>query len=140
MRQVLKTYLPDASPRPTDGDPIGGSNPKIRNLKPKIRNLKPKIAMPYAARIGDITTAGATITGPGISHIQIAGKAAAVQGDSIQGTTFRGTVAAGSSRILIAGRPAAYVGCSATGTNPSTGASATTVINTGDTTVQYINP
>ncbi|MEM9447056.1 MAG: PAAR domain-containing protein [Cyanobacteria bacterium P01_E01_bin.6] len=133
MRQVLKTYLPDASPRPTDGDPIGGSNPKIRNLKPKI-------AMPYAARIGDITTAGATITGPGISHIQIAGKAAAVQGDSIQGTTFRGTVAAGSSRILIAGRPAAYVGCSATGTNPSTGASATTVINTGDTTVQYINP
>ncbi|MEL6320219.1 MAG: PAAR domain-containing protein [Cyanobacteria bacterium J06626_14] len=94
--------------------------------------------MPNAARIGDQTASGATITGPGISHVQIAGRAAAVQGDSIQGATFNGAIATGSSRILIAGRPAAYVGCSATGSNPQTGTSATTTISTGATTVQYV--
>ena len=96
--------------------------------------------MAKAARIGDVTTTGATITGPGISHIRIAGKAAAVQGDSIQGTKFTGAIASGSSRILIAGRPAAYVGCSASGSNPQTGTSITTTIRTGAAPVQYINP
>ena len=96
--------------------------------------------MAKAARVGDVTTTGATITGPGISHIRIAGQAAAVQGDSIQGTTFTGAIASGSSRILITGRPAAYVGCSASGSNPQTGASIVTSVSTGATTVEYMNP
>ncbi len=96
--------------------------------------------MPNAARINDTTTDGAVITGPGIPHIQIAGHAAAVQGDRIQGSLFQGAIATGSSRILIAGRPAAYVGCSASGSNPRTNTSKTTTIGTGATTVHYVNP
>jgi uncharacterized Zn-binding protein involved in type VI secretion len=107
---------------------------------PAFSLLKLMPNMPNATRIGDQTTSGARIIGPGISHIQILGKAAAVQGDFVQGSTFKGNITQGSSRILIAGRAAAYVDCSVAGNNPQTKFSAETTISTGANTVQYINP
>ena len=69
--------------------------------------------MPPAARVGDVSTHGGTITGPGVSIVLVAGQPAAVAGDlhvcalppnGHQPTTS--PFAAGSTTVLIGGRPA----------------------------------
>ena len=69
--------------------------------------------MPSAARVGDITNHGGTITGPGVSTVLIGGKPAAVAGDmhvcSLPPTGHQPTVSVfpmGSSGVLIGGKPA----------------------------------
>ncbi|HWM25276.1 MAG TPA: PAAR domain-containing protein [Chthoniobacterales bacterium] len=69
--------------------------------------------MPPAARVGDITNHGGTITGPGVSTVLIGGKPAAVAGDmhvcSLPPTGHQPTVSVfpmGSSGVLIGGKPA----------------------------------
>jgi uncharacterized Zn-binding protein involved in type VI secretion len=68
--------------------------------------------VPPAARVGDITNHGGTITGPGVSTVLIGGMPAAVVGDlhvcALPPTGHQPTVspfAAGSSSVLAGGRP-----------------------------------
>ncbi|MFO1433885.1 MAG: PAAR domain-containing protein [Candidatus Competibacteraceae bacterium] len=69
--------------------------------------------MPPAARIGDISNHGGTITGPGVSTVMIGGKPAAVAGDlhvcSLPPLGHQPTASIfpmGSVTVLIGGRPA----------------------------------
>jgi uncharacterized Zn-binding protein involved in type VI secretion len=69
--------------------------------------------MPAAARVGDITNHGGTITGPGVSTVLIGGKPAAVAGDMhvcvLPPNSHQPTVSvfpSGSVTVLIGGRPA----------------------------------
>jgi len=69
--------------------------------------------MAAAARVGDITQHGGTITGPGAATVLLAGQPASVAGDLhvcvIPPPSHGPTVSAfpaGSSTVLIAGRPA----------------------------------
>ncbi len=69
--------------------------------------------MPAAARVGDVSNHGGTITGPGVSTVLIGGKPAAVAGDvhicSLPPPGHQPTVSAfpaGSPTVLIGGRPA----------------------------------
>jgi uncharacterized Zn-binding protein involved in type VI secretion len=69
--------------------------------------------MPPAARVGDLSNHGGTITGPGVSTVLIAGQPAAVAGDlhvcSLPPSGHQPTVSvfpSGSTAVLIAGRPA----------------------------------
>jgi len=68
--------------------------------------------MPPAARVGDQSTHGGTVTGPGVSAVLIGGKPAAVVGDlhvcalppnSHQPTTS--PFPAGSGTVVVGGRP-----------------------------------
>ncbi|MGI0494757.1 PAAR domain-containing protein [Alkalinema pantanalense CENA528] len=69
--------------------------------------------MPAAARVGDTSNHGGTITGPGVSTVLIGGKPAAVAGDlhvcSLPPNGHQPTTSAfpsGSATVLISGRPA----------------------------------
>ena len=69
--------------------------------------------MPPAARVGDLSTHGGTIVGPGASTVLIAGMPAAVAGDmhvcALPPTGHQPTASpfpAGSTTVLICGRPA----------------------------------
>jgi len=69
--------------------------------------------MPAAARVGDTSNHGGTITGPGVATVLIGGMPAAVAGDmhvcSLPPTGHQPTVSAfpsGSSTVLIGGLPA----------------------------------
>jgi uncharacterized Zn-binding protein involved in type VI secretion len=69
--------------------------------------------MPPAARVGDTTNHGGTITGPGVSTVLIGGKPAAVAGDlhvcSLPPNSHQPTASvfpSGSPTVLIGGRPA----------------------------------
>lgn len=69
--------------------------------------------MPPAARVGDLSTHGGTISGPGAPNVLIAGMPAAVVGDlhvcPLPPTSHQPTVSpfpSGSTTVLIAGRPA----------------------------------
>jgi uncharacterized Zn-binding protein involved in type VI secretion len=73
--------------------------------------------MPSAARFGDISTHGGTVTGPGIPNVLIGGKPAAVMTDmhtcvlppnSHQPTVSPFTL--GSTTVLIGGKPALRAG------------------------------
>ncbi|HRI29483.1 MAG TPA: PAAR domain-containing protein [Chitinophagales bacterium] len=73
--------------------------------------------MPAAARAGDTSTHGGTITGPGIATVLIGGMPAAVVGDmhvcSLPPTVHQPTVSsfpAGSGTVFIGGKPALRVG------------------------------
>jgi uncharacterized Zn-binding protein involved in type VI secretion len=73
--------------------------------------------MPPAARLGDITTHGGTITGPGVSNVLIGGQPAAVVLDLhtcvLPPVSHQPTVSPfpmGSMTVLIGGRPAIRVG------------------------------
>jgi len=92
--------------------------------------------MPPAARVGDITAHGGTVTGPGISNVLIGGMPAAVVGDmhicaivptpaTPHPTTTPFT--AGSSTVFVGGRPLLRVGDMAA-CGASIVAGATTVI------------
>jgi uncharacterized Zn-binding protein involved in type VI secretion len=69
--------------------------------------------MPAAACVGDATTHGGTITGPGAATVRIGGKPAAVAGDvhvcALPVQAHQPTASAfptGSMTVLFAGRPA----------------------------------
>ena len=73
--------------------------------------------MPSAARLGDITTHGGTITGPGIATVLIGGQPAAVAFDLhtcvLPPNAHQPTVSPfpmGSTSVLIGGRPALRTG------------------------------
>ena len=73
--------------------------------------------MPPAARVGDVSNHGGTITGPGIPTVLIGGMPAAVASDmhacAIPPTAHQPTVSAfpmGSTTVLIGGKPALRVG------------------------------
>lgn len=73
--------------------------------------------MPPAARLGDITTHGGTVIGPGVPHVLIDGKPAAVATDMhscvLPPDSHQPTVSpfpAGSSTVLIGGKPALRAG------------------------------
>ncbi len=72
--------------------------------------------MPAAARMGDTTTHGGTIVGPGVATVLIGGKPAAVMGDthvcSLPPNGHQPTTSpfpSGSATVLISGRPALRV-------------------------------
>lgn len=69
--------------------------------------------MPAAARVGDISNHGGTLTGPGVASVLIGGMPAAVAGDlhscALPPSGHQPTVSpfpSGSSTVLIGGRPA----------------------------------
>jgi uncharacterized Zn-binding protein involved in type VI secretion len=69
--------------------------------------------MPAAARVGDTSTHGGTITGPGVATVLIGGMPAAVAGDlhvcALPAVGHQPTVSpfpSGSGTVLIGGRPA----------------------------------
>ena len=69
--------------------------------------------MPPAARVGDVTNHGGTITGPGVSTVLVGGQPAAVAGDMhvcvLPPNGHQPTASAfpmGSTTVLIGGRPA----------------------------------
>jgi uncharacterized Zn-binding protein involved in type VI secretion len=69
--------------------------------------------MPAAARVGDTSNHGGTITGPGVSTVLLGGKPAAVAGDmhicSLPPNGHQPTASAfpmGSGTVMIGGRPA----------------------------------
>lgn len=72
--------------------------------------------MPAAARVGDISNHGGTITGPGVATVLIGGMPAAVVGDlhtcALPPSGHQPTVSpfpAGSATVLIGGRPAVRI-------------------------------
>lgn len=68
--------------------------------------------MPAAARVGDLTNHGGTVTGPGMPTVLIGGQPAAVAGDlhvCALGSNVHPPVSPfpmGSASVLIGGRPA----------------------------------
>jgi uncharacterized Zn-binding protein involved in type VI secretion len=69
--------------------------------------------MPPAARTGDTSNHGGTLTGPGVATVMIGGKPAAVAGDlhvcSLPPNGHQPTASAfpaGSATVMISGRPA----------------------------------
>lgn len=80
--------------------------------------------MPAAARVGDLSNHGGSITGPGVATVTIGGQPAAVAGDMHTcplGSSAHPPVSPfplGSSSVLIGGRPALRTsdacGCGAT--------------------------
>jgi uncharacterized Zn-binding protein involved in type VI secretion len=73
-----------------------------------------------AARIGDMTGSGSSITGPGVPTVLIGNLPASVIGDMVAGPTCNGSIVSGSATVLIGGRPAARVTSTVVGVNPST--------------------
>ncbi len=85
--------------------------------------------MPFpAARVGDITATGDTISGPGAPTVLIGGMPAACVGDAVAGNACTGAITMGSMIVLIGGRPAAYVTSQVTGVNPYSGVPVSTVV------------
>ncbi len=92
--------------------------------------------MPFpAARVGDITVTGDTITGPGVPTVLIGGLPAAVMGDLVAGNACTGAITVGAPTVLIGGRPAARVTSQVTGVNPYSGVPVTTAVGMGAPTV-----
>ena len=88
--------------------------------------------MPFpAARVGDMTATGDTVTGPGVPNVLIENMPASVMGDMVSGAACVGSVMMGSPTVLIGGRPAARVTSTVVGSNPATGVPVSTTIAKG---------
>jgi uncharacterized Zn-binding protein involved in type VI secretion len=69
-----------------------------------------------AARVGDQTATGDTITGPGALTVLIGGQPAACVGDMVNGgVCTQGAIVMGSMTVLILNRPAARMTSTVTG-------------------------
>jgi uncharacterized Zn-binding protein involved in type VI secretion len=88
-----------------------------------------------AARLGDTTATGDTITGPGVPNVLIGGVPASVVGDLVAGNACTGAITMGSMTVLIGGRPAARVTSQVTGVNPYSGVPVTTAVIKGQPNV-----
>ncbi len=82
--------------------------------------------MPPVARVGDMTSHGGVIVGPGAPTVMIGGMPAALLGDMTACPAFTGPVPhvggpiiLGSTTVLVMGRPLAYVGCTCTCVAPA---------------------
>jgi uncharacterized Zn-binding protein involved in type VI secretion len=84
-----------------------------------------------AARLGDTTATGDTVTGPGVPTVLIENLPAAVMGDMVSGAACVGSITVGSPTVLIGGRPAARVTSAVVGSNPVTGVPVSTTIVKG---------
>ena len=84
-----------------------------------------------AARVGDTTATGDTITGPGVPPVLIGGMPASVLGDMVSGAACGGAITLGSFTVMIMSRPAATVGSQVVGANPATGVPVTTAVAMG---------
>ncbi len=71
-----------------------------------------------AARVGDTTATGDTITGPGVPTVLIGGMPASVLGDMVSGAACIGEITLGSITVHIMSRPAATVGSQVVGMKP----------------------
>ena len=71
-----------------------------------------------AARVGDTTATGDTITGPGVPTVLIGGIPASVLGNAVSGVACVGAIMVGSLTVLIMNRPAATVDSQVVGTKP----------------------
>lgn len=80
-----------------------------------------------AARIGDITASGDTITGPGVPTVMIGGMPASVMGDQVAGAACTGSIIVGSVTVQIGGSPAARVSSNCVGVSSGGSASSTTI-------------
>ena len=88
--------------------------------------------MPFpAARLGDMTATGDTITGPGAATVLIENMPAACAGDLVAGPACTGSITVGSPTVFIMGRPAARVTSTVVGVNPATGVPVTTAVMKG---------
>ena len=81
-----------------------------------------------AARVGDTTATGDTITGPGAPNVLIMGQPAACLGDSVSGAVCTGAITLGSATVLMCSRPAARMTSQVTGVNPITSIPVTTAV------------
>ena len=88
-----------------------------------------------AARLGDQTATGDTITGPGVPTVLIGGVPASVMGDLVSGAACVGAINMGSPTVLIGGRPAARMTSTVSGANPVTGVPVATTIIKGQPNV-----
>ena len=88
-----------------------------------------------AARLGDQTASGDTITGPGVPTVLIGGLPASVMGDSVSGAACTGAVSMGSPTVLIGGRPATRMTSTVNGANPVTGVPVATTVVKGQPNV-----
>jgi uncharacterized Zn-binding protein involved in type VI secretion len=81
----------------------------------------PALAQSAAARVGDMTNHGGSITGPGVPSVRIGGKTAAVIDDQTTCPLFfgeppnliphvGGPIVSASATVFIGGKPAARVG------------------------------
>ena len=93
-----------------------------------------------AARVGDMTVTGDTITGPGVPSVLIMGLPAAVVGDMVSGNACMGSITLGSPSVLIGGRPAARTTSVVSGANPYTGVPVSTTIGPTPATTVLIGP
>ena len=92
--------------------------------------------MPFpAARVGDVTVTGDTITGPGVPNVLIGGMPASVMGDLVAGNACTGAITMGSPTVLIGGRPTARMTSQVTGVNSYSGVPVTTTVGAGAPTV-----
>lgn len=70
--------------------------------------------MPQAARVGDTSSHGGTVAGPGVATVLVGGQPAAVAGDThvcpVPQPHPPSPFAAGSGTVTIGGRPALRVG------------------------------
>jgi uncharacterized Zn-binding protein involved in type VI secretion len=96
----------------------------------------PVLGQSAAARVGDATSHGGAVTGPGVPSVLIAGQPAAVLGDQtscpvVDGVTQvphqGGPIVTASTTVLVGGKRAARVGDS----NAENGSSATIVSGAG---------
>ena len=92
-----------------DGEGRDGAD----QLSPDVTSGPRERLMAAAARVGDTTNHGGTITGPGAATVLVGGQPAAVAGDLhtcvLPPQTHQPTVSAfpsGSATVLLAGRPA----------------------------------
>ena len=88
-------------------------------LLPAFAVAAPALAQSPAARVGDMTTHGGSITGPGVPTVMIEGKTAAVLGDQTTCPLFSGEpliphvggpIVTASATVFIGGKRAARVG------------------------------
>jgi uncharacterized Zn-binding protein involved in type VI secretion len=100
----------------------------------------PAAGQSAAARVGDPTSHGGAVTGPGVPSVLIAGQPAAVLGDQtscpvVDGATQvphqGGPIVTASATVIVGGRRAARVGDS----NAENGSSATVVSGAGTVTI-----
>lgn len=81
-----------------------------------------------AARVGDMTATGDSITGPGVPNVMIMGMPACVLGDMVSGGVCVGSIVMGSVTVLIGGRPAVRMNDPVAGVNPVTGVPVSTTV------------
>jgi uncharacterized Zn-binding protein involved in type VI secretion len=76
-----------------------------------------------AARVGDMTATGDTITGPGVPTVLIGNMPASVVGDMVAGPicNVSGAIVMGSATVLIGSRPAARMTSQVVGVNQPPG-------------------